>query len=98
MGARDSTEERMEITRMLMTAVGVVFAALMVFAIISRFLTTVEAGTIRLVTWLKGETKIFKGPSKAIEVPILTTSTTIPSKAINIDLDIADQTSDIDRA
>lgn len=78
-------------------AVVVVFAVLMLAIIITRFLTTVAAGTIRLVTSLGGGTRIFKGPGKAIEVPILTTGTTIPSKAINIDLDIADQTADIDR-
>jgi flotillin len=78
-------------------AVGFVFAVLMVFAIVSRFLTTVDAGSIRLVTWLKGTRNIYKGPGKAFEVPLLTTGTTIPSKAINIDLDIADQTADIDR-
>lgn len=64
--------------------------------IISRFLTTVDAGTIKLVSWMKGATRIYKGPCKATEVPIFTTSTTIPAKAINIDLDIADQTADID--
>ena len=76
----------------------VVFVLLLVPFIVSRFLTTVEAGTIRLVSWYRGGTKIFKGPGKAIEIPVFTTSTTIPSKAINIDLDIADQTADLDRS
>jgi flotillin len=44
-----------------------------------------------------GNTKIYKGPGKSFEIPLLTTGTTIPSKAINIDLDIADQTADVDR-
>ena len=65
--------------------------------IISRFLTQVPAGTIRLVSRFGGSTKIYKGPGKAVEVPLLTTGTTIPSKAINIDLDIADQTADVDK-
>jgi flotillin len=77
-------------------AVLVVVAILLIPAIVSRFLTSVEAGTIRLVSWFKGGTAFYKGPGKAIEVPLLTTGTTIPSRAINIDLDIADQTADID--
>ncbi|MDR3709911.1 MAG: hypothetical protein P4L33_16565 [Capsulimonadaceae bacterium] len=76
----------------------VVFAVILIPLIISRFLTTVDAGTIRLVSRFGGATAIYKGPGKAIEVPLLTTSTSIPSKAINIDLDIADQTADVDRA
>ncbi len=78
----------------------VVFALLIIPFIISRFLTQVPAGTIRLVSRFGGgasNTRIYKGPGKAIEVPLLTTGTTIPSKAINIDLDIADQTADVDR-
>jgi len=64
--------------------------------IVSRFLTTVPAGTIRLISWWKGSVRIYKGPGKAIEVPLLTTGATIPSQAINIDLDITDQTADRD--
>ncbi len=82
----------------LLLAIMVVFAILAVFIIISRFLRTVDAGTIRLVSWFKGGTRIYKGPSKSFEVPLLTTGTTIPSKAINIDLEIADQTADVDAA
>jgi flotillin len=75
----------------------VVFALLVIFGIVSRFLTTVDAGTIRLVTDMAGRSRIFKGPGKALVLPLVQTSTTIPSKAINIDLDIADQTADVDR-
>jgi flotillin len=74
----------------------IVAALIFIPLIISRFLTQVEAGTIRLVSSLNGRTAIYKGPGKAIEVPLMTTGTTIPSKAINIDLDIADQTADVD--
>ena len=74
----------------------VVLAVIFIPLIVSRFLTQVEAGTIRLVSSLNGRTAIYKGPGKAIEVPLMTTGTTIPSKAINIDLDIADQTADVD--
>lgn len=81
----------------LLVAIILVLAILFVAFSISRFLTTVDAGTIRLVSRFGGSTSIYKGPGKAIEIPLLTTSTTIPSKAINIDLDIADQTADVDR-
>lgn len=73
------------------------FVAIMVIAgIISRFITTVPAGLIRIVSWYGGSTKIYKGPGKAIEVPLITTAAAIPSQAINIDLDITDQTADRD--
>jgi flotillin len=48
-----------------------------------------------MVTSMGGGTKIYRGPGKATEIPIFTTGTTIPSKAINIDLDISDQTADM---
>ena len=81
----------------LFVLVGLIVAAVLFIPfIISRFLTTVDAGTIRLVSWFGGKTNTFRGPGKAVEIPVLTTATTIPSKAINIDLDIADQTADVD--
>lgn len=77
----------------------VIFVVIFIFIpiLVTMVLRTVDAGTIRLVSWLGAGTKIYKGPGKSIEVPLLTTGTTIPSKAINIDLDIADQTADVDR-
>jgi flotillin len=83
----------MEPTGIAITIVVAIFLLLMIG---SRFLTSVEAGTIRLVSWYGGRTAIYKGPGKAWEVPLLTTGTSIPSRAINIDLDIADQTADLD--
>lgn len=65
--------------------------------ILSRFLRTVDAGTIRIISWLSGKVTVYKGPGKSLEFPLFTTGTTLPSKAINIDLDIADQTADVDR-
>jgi flotillin len=64
--------------------------------IVASFLRNVEAGTIRLVSWLHGGTVTYRGPGKSKEIPLLTTGTTISSKVINIDLDITDQTADID--
>lgn len=76
--------------------VGILVIIPIISTIFSRFLTSVEAGTIRLVSWVKGRTLTYKGPGKAWEVPLFTTGTSIPSRAINIDLDIADQTADVD--
>ena len=64
--------------------------------LVGSFLRNVQAGTIRMVSWLRGSTVIYRGPGKSLEVPLLTTGTTLSSKAINVDLDITDQTADID--
>jgi flotillin len=80
-----------------LTAMWIVLAIICIPLLVSRLLRTVEAGTIRLVSTMGGITRIYKGPGKSIEIPLFTTGTTIPSKAINIDLDIADQTADVDR-
>src|SRR5690348_16814227 len=65
-------------------------------AIVAAFLRDVDAGTIRLVSWITGGTMIYRGPGKSKEIPLLTTGTTISSKVINVDLDITDQTADVD--
>lgn len=75
----------------------VVFGVLIVLPmLVAAFLRNVEAGTVRLVSWLHGGTVIYRGPGKSKEIPLLTTGTTISSKAINVDLDITDQTADVD--
>jgi flotillin len=74
----------------------VVFVLIAVPVIVAKFLRNVEAGEIRLVSWLGGGTIIYRGPGKSKEIPLLTTGTTISSKVINVDLDITDQTADID--
>src|SRR5215813_5522916 len=75
-----------------------VFVLVVVPVIVAGFLRNVEAGTIRLVSWLHGGTVIYRGPGKSKEIPLLTTGTTISSKVINVDLDITDQTADVDDA
>jgi flotillin len=81
----------------LITVAVIVFGVLIVIpAIVASFLRNVEAGTIRLVSWLAGGTVIYRGPGKSKEIPLLTTGTTISSKVINVDLDITDQTADLD--
>ena len=81
---------------LLIAAGAIVFAIFAISTIVTMFLRTVEAGTIRLVSWLSGGIKIYRGPGKSMEVPLFTTGTTIPSRAINIDLEVADQTADVD--
>lgn len=81
----------------ILLIVGVVFFVLILIpTIVASFLRNVEAGTIRLVSWLSGGTVIYRGPGKSKEIPLLTTGTTISSKVINVDLDITDQTADVD--
>jgi flotillin len=80
----------------VLIALVVAFIVLVVPMIVASFLRNVEAGTIRLVSWLAGGTVIYRGPGKSKEIPLLTTGTTISSKVINIDLDITDQTADLD--
>ncbi len=62
---------------------------------VQMFLRNVEAGTIRIVTWWGGTSRIYRGPGKSIEAPLVTNGTSISSKAINVDLDITDQTADL---
>lgn len=80
----------------VLVAVVVGFVVVVVPVIVASFLRNVEAGTIRLVSWLHGGTVTYRGPGKSKEIPLLTTGTTISSKVINIDLDITDQTADVD--
>jgi flotillin len=81
----------------LLLIVGVVFVVLILIpTIVASFLRNVEAGTIRLVSWTGGGTVIYRGPGKSKEIPLLTQGTTLSSKVINVDLDITDQTADVD--
>ncbi|MHB8637352.1 MAG: flotillin family protein [Fimbriimonadaceae bacterium] len=79
--------------------IGLVVAAFIFIPLLmSRLLRTVDAGTIRLVSWMGSDPRVYKGPGKSKEIPLFTTGTTIPSKAINIDIDVADQTADVDKS
>ena len=75
-----------------------ILAAVLIPTVIKAFLRDVHAGSIRMVTWWGGSMKIYRGPGKSFELPLLTNGTTISSKAINVDLDITDQTADVDRS
>src|SRR5262245_66565162 len=81
----------------LLTILAILFGVFIVIpAIVAAFLRDVDAGTIRIVSWLHGGTVIYRGPGKSKEIPLLTTGTTIASKVINVDLDITDQTANLD--
>ena len=81
----------------VIAAVVVLLGVLVIIpAIVASFLRNVDAGTIRLVSWLNGGSVIYRGPGKSKEIPLLTIGTTISSKVINVDLDITDQTADLD--
>src|SRR6201991_3406175 len=84
------------LTGPVLIALVAAFIVLVVPMIVASFLRDVEAGTIRIVSWLNGSTVIYRGPGKSKEIPLLTTGTTISSKVINVDLDITDQTADLD--
>ena len=43
-----------------------------------------------------GKLKIYRGPCKSTLIPMLTVSKVIPAQAINIDIEITDQTADMD--
>jgi len=49
--------------------------------IVASFLRNVEAGTIRIVSWLHGGSVIYRGPGKSKEIPLLTTGTTSTTPA-----------------
>ncbi len=73
----------------------VVAVLLMTTVIITTFLKSVDAGEILLAS--RGRSlRIFRGPCKALIVPMLTQARVIPAQAINVDIEITDQTADID--
>jgi flotillin len=63
--------------------------------IITTFLRSVDAGEILLAS--RGRNlRIYRGPSKALIVPVITQVRFIPAQAINVDIEITDQTADVD--
>src|SRR5438046_937828 len=55
----------------LILIVGLLFVILVVIpTIVASFLRNVEAGTIRMVSWITGGTVIYRGPGKSKEVPL----------------------------
>ncbi|MEP6861956.1 MAG: hypothetical protein ABJE66_15135, partial [Deltaproteobacteria bacterium] len=63
--------------------------------IITTFLRSVDAGEILLAN--RGHNlRIYRGPCKAMIVPVITQTRRIPAQAINVDIEITDQTADVD--
>jgi flotillin len=75
---------------------GVVVAVFVLTSvIITTFLRSVDAGEILLAS--RGRNlQIFRGPCKALILPIITQTRVIPAQAINVDIEITDQTADVD--
>jgi flotillin len=80
----------------LIVAAAVVFAVLVLTSVIvTTFLRSVEAGEIFLAS--RGRNlHIYRGPCKALIVPVITQVRRIPAQAINVDIEITDQTADTD--
>jgi flotillin len=65
------------------------------YAIFLSFLRSVDAGEIMLAS--RGRTlRIFRGPCKALIIPVLPQVRVVPAQAINVDIEITDQTADVD--
>lgn len=71
--------------------------AVLIPVIVNAFYRTVEAGQILLVSRPGGgPPRVHRGPCKAWVIPLLTATQVIPAQAINVDIDITDQTADVD--
>lgn len=80
---------------LIIAAAVVVVVLLLTSVIITAFLRSVDAGEILLAS--RGRSlKIYRGPSKALIVPVITQVRVIPAQAINVDIEITDQTADVD--
>ena len=82
----------------LIIAAGAVVAVLFLTSfIITTFLRSVDAGEILLAS--RGRSlRMYRGPCKAMIVPVITQVRRIPAQAINVDIEITDQTADTDGA
>src|SRR3954471_16095440 len=73
----------------------VVLVLVLTSVIITTFLKSVDAGEILLAS--RGRNlRIYRGPCKALVVPVITQVRFIPAQAINVDIEITDQTADVD--
>ncbi|MCW3096927.1 MAG: hypothetical protein JWL77_2545, partial [Chthonomonadaceae bacterium] len=74
---------------------GVAAVLILTAVIVTTFLRSVDAGQI-LLAGRGGSLKIFRGPCKALIIPVITQARQIPAQAINVDIEITDQTADVD--
>ncbi|HET9934283.1 MAG TPA: hypothetical protein VFQ35_26455 [Polyangiaceae bacterium] len=80
----------------IIIAVAVVVVVLILTSlIVTTFLRSVDAGEILLASFGKN-LRIYRGPCKALVVPVVTQLRVIPAQAINVDIEITDQTADLD--
>src|SRR6201994_1378681 len=80
---------------LIIAGVAVLIVLLLTSFIITTFLRSVDAGEILLAS--RGRNlRIYRGPSKALIVPVITQVRFIPAQAINVDIEITDQTADAD--
>jgi flotillin len=80
---------------LIIAGVAVVAVFLFTSFIIATFLRSVDAGAILLAS--RGRNlQIYRGPCKALIVPVITQVRSIPAQAINVDIEITDQTADVD--
>ena len=80
---------------LIIAGVVVVLVLLLTMGIIATFLRSVDAGEILLAS--RGRNlRIYRGPCKALIVPVITQARIIPAQAINVDIEITDQTADVD--
>src|ERR1700748_3980631 len=80
---------------LIIAGVAVLIVLLLTSVIITTFLRSVDAGEILLAS--RGRNlRIYRGPCKALIVPVITQARVIPAQAINVDIEITDQTADID--
>ena len=80
---------------LIIAGVVVVLVVLLTMGIIATFLRSVDAGEILLAS--RGRNlRIYRGPCKALIVPVITQIRVIPAQAINVDIEITDQTADVD--
>lgn len=80
---------------LIIAGVVVVVVVLLTMAIIATFLRSVDAGEILLASRGR-DVRIYRGPCKALIVPVITQIRLIPAQAINVDIEITDQTADVD--
>jgi flotillin len=85
----------MEIVSLLIAAGAVALVMVLTSIIVMTFLRSVDAGEILLAS--RGRNlRIYRGPCKALIIPVITQARFIPAQAINVDIEITDQTADVD--
>jgi flotillin len=80
---------------LIVAAAAAVAVLVLTSLIVTTFLRSVEAGEIFLAS--RGRNlQIYRGPCKALIIPVITQVRRIPAQAINVDIEITDQTADVD--